>query len=184
MTKDKDKDDKRERNRLKKERMYTGGACFSLSLPLKNSLFNFHLHYNTPQTTMTKEEDDKIKRKRLKREKQKANKRRGWAHQAPAHNQAQDETLAQAQAQALTRVVVPARQRKVSFESVDLTENCDIYITQINTTVCVFPPMVEGERQLDSVCIDASEMYRLGEGEHLNDSLLEFDLQYLQKQTM
>jgi hypothetical protein len=99
---------------------YTGAYAF-LS-PFKNSLFNFHLPHNTPQTTMTKDEDGKIERKRLKRERQKANKRKGWAAQAQAQ--------AQAKAQTKARVHVPARVRKVSFETATNVCNKEIEILE------------------------------------------------------
>jgi hypothetical protein len=46
-------------------------------------------------------------------------------------------------------------------------------------TTCIFPPLVDGKQQPDSVEIVESEMFRLDEGEFLNDSLIGFDLKYL-----
>jgi Ulp1 family protease len=73
-----------------------------------------------------------------------------------------------------------AQRHKVS-DNVDIFEvsSCDPEIRI--ESVCVFPPSVDGKRQIDSVVILASAIFRLEEGEHLNDSLLDFYMQYLQK---
>ena len=51
-------------------------------------------------------------------------------------------------------------------------------------TVCIFPPPVDGKPQPDSVTIVESEMFRLGEGELLNDSLIDFGLKHMHKRAL
>ena len=111
--------------------------------------------------------------------------------------QAQAQDLAQAQAQpaqaqALAQAQAQQDQALAQAQAQQVRAQCqqDQALAQQGqrnhflTTVCVFPPLVEGETQLDSVEIFASDMNRLQEGVFLNDSIITFYLKYLQMNAM
>jgi Ulp1 family protease len=48
--------------------------------------------------------------------------------------------------------------------------------------VCIFPPLMDGVPQPDSIEIFESDLTRLNEGQWLNDSLVDFYLKFLHSQ--